>query len=86
MLPPCVHAHAKPRGKAPWRSFPFRRSAARFARDFGAAPEAVWPRAVERMVRGGLMERQGERLRLTPRGMQVMNGVLVELLREQGGE
>lgn len=60
--------------------------AARFARDFGAAPEAVWPRAVERMVSGGLMERQGERLRLTPRGMQVMNGVLVELLREQEGE
>ena len=60
--------------------------ATRFARDFGAAPEAVWPRAVERMVSGGLMERQGERLRLTPRGMQVMNGVLVELLREQEGE
>lgn len=60
--------------------------AVRFARDFGAAPETVWPRAMERMVSGGLMERQGERLRLTPRGMQVMNGVLVELLREQEGE
>lgn len=56
--------------------------AARFARDFGAEPEGIWPETIERMTRGGLMQREGSRLRLTPRGMDVMNGVLVELLRE----
>ena len=57
--------------------------AARFARDFGAEPEKIWPRSLLRMAQGGLMERDGKRLRLTPRGMDVMNGVLVELLRER---
>ena len=57
--------------------------AARFARDFGGAPEDFWPETIARMTRGGLMRREGERLRLTPRGMDVMNGVLVELLRER---
>ena len=53
---------------------------ARFARDFGAQPEEVWPEALSRDVRVGLMERRGDFLRLTQRGMQVMNSVLVELL------
>ena len=56
--------------------------AARFARVFGAPPESFWPQTLERMTRGGLMERAGERIRLTPRGMQVMNGVLVAMLEE----
>ena len=53
---------------------------ARFARDFGAQPEEVWKEALARNVRVGLMERRGDYLRLTQRGMQVMNSVLVELL------
>ena len=53
---------------------------ARFARDFGAQPEAVWPEALARSVQNGLMERRGDFLRLTQRGMQVMNSVLVDLL------
>ena len=53
---------------------------ARFARDFGAQPEEVWKEALARDVRVGLMERRGDYLRLTQRGMQVMNSVLVELL------
>ena len=53
---------------------------ARFARDFGAQPEEVWKEALARNVRVGLMERRGDFLRLTQRGMQVMNSVLVELL------
>ena len=53
---------------------------ARFARDFGAQPEEVWKEALARNVRVGLMERRGYFLRLTQRGMQVMNSVLVELL------
>ena len=56
--------------------------AARFDRDFGAPPEGFWPKTLARMTRGGLMERAGERIRLTPRGMQVMNGVLVAMLEE----
>lgn len=55
---------------------------ARFARDFGAEPGQVWPQTVHRMTDGGLMERCGGRLRLTRRGMQVMNAVLVQLLEE----
>ena len=57
--------------------------AARFAQDFGAEPEQMWPGTLARMTRDGLMERAEERLRLTSRGMDVMNGVLVELLRER---
>ncbi|MDY2685245.1 MAG: radical SAM family heme chaperone HemW [Selenomonadaceae bacterium] len=53
---------------------------ARFARDFGVQPEEVWKEALARDVRVGVMERRGDYLRLTQRGMQVMNSVLVELL------
>ncbi|MBP3657560.1 MAG: radical SAM family heme chaperone HemW [Clostridia bacterium] len=56
--------------------------AERFARDFGAAPEQVWPRSIRLMTRRGLMEQYNERIRLTPRGMQVMNSVLVDMLSE----
>lgn len=56
--------------------------AARFARDFGAQAEEIWPSSLTRLSDGGLLERKGERLRLTPRGMQVMNGVLVAMLQE----
>lgn len=55
----------------------------RFERDFGRRMEDVWPQSLERLTQGGLLERKGERIALTPRGMQVMNGVLVEFLREQ---
>lgn len=57
---------------------------ARFERDFGAQPEVFWPRSMERLRE--LFERGGGRLRLTQRGLQVMNGVLVELLSEQENE
>ena len=53
---------------------------ARFARDFGETPEDVWPGVIARDLRVGLMARDGDFLRLTERGMQVMNSVLVELL------
>lgn len=54
----------------------------RFARDFGVEMEQVWPRTMAEMTRQGLMECAGERLRLSARGMQVMNGVLVSLMEE----
>ncbi|MGN0775215.1 MAG: radical SAM family heme chaperone HemW [Candidatus Ventricola sp.] len=57
-------------------------NAARFAQDFGAAIERVWPETVAEMTRGGMMASNEERIRLTPRGMQVMNGVLVRLMEE----
>ena len=56
--------------------------AARFTRDFGAPPEAFWPKTLARMTQGGLTERAAERISLTPRGMQVMNGILVAMLEE----
>ena len=59
---------------------------ARFARDFGVAPQSVWPRSIARLTADGLLEEKGGRLRLSPRGMQVMNAALVALLREQDGE
>lgn len=59
--------------------------AARFARDFGQEAEAVWPQSIRRFAQSGLMERQGARLRLTERGMQVMNAVLVEMMEEGDG-
>ena len=52
----------------------------RFEHDFGQTPEAVWQKAVTRFIRQGLMERAGDRLRLTSRGMQLMNSVLVDLM------
>ena len=56
--------------------------AARFERDFGVEVEQVWPETVAQMTQGGLMTGNSERIRLTPRGMQVMNGVLVRLMEE----
>ena len=56
--------------------------AARFERDFGARIEQVWPETVAQMTQGGLMTGDSGRIRLTPRGMQVMNGVLVRLMEE----
>ena len=59
--------------------------AARFARDFGCAPEDVWKSTIPEMTRAGLMARAGERLLLTPRGMDVMNGVLERMMEEFPG-
>ena len=56
--------------------------AARFARDFGTAIERVWPKTLAEMTHSGLMASHEERILLTPRGMQVMNGVLVRLMEE----
>ena len=56
--------------------------AARFERDFGEPIARVWPAAVAEMTRGGLMARNKERIFLTSRGMQVMNGILVRLMEE----
>ena len=57
-------------------------NSARFMRDFGAAPGQIWPRQIASFIKGGLLEESGERIRLTQRGMQVMNSVLVDLLDE----
>ena len=60
--------------------------AARFARDFGMPPEAVWKRTIPEMTRAGLLMREGDFLRLTPRGMDVMNGVLERMMEEFPGD
>ncbi|MBR3796434.1 MAG: radical SAM family heme chaperone HemW [Clostridia bacterium] len=56
--------------------------AARFERDFGCTIESVWPETIAQMTRKKLMTSNKERILLTPRGMQVMNGVLVSLMEE----
>ena len=56
--------------------------AARFLGDFGVEIGQVWPQTVEQMKKGGLMACEKGRVRLTGRGMQVMNGVLVRLMEE----
>ena len=58
---------------------------ARFLRDFGRAPEAVWTRSLPRLMRAGMLAREDGRLYLTARGMQVMNAVLVEMMEETEG-
>jgi len=52
----------------------------RFCADFGCVPETVWPEQLARFAAQGMLCREKDRLRLTPRGMQVMNSVLVDLL------
>lgn len=56
--------------------------AARFERDFSAKPQDVWPQTIREMTARGLMAQYNERISLTARGMQVMNGVLVSLMEE----
>lgn len=60
--------------------------AQRFARDFGVPPETIWQETIAKMSRAGLMEQRAERLRLTPRGMDVMNGVLTAMMEEFPGD
>ena len=57
----------------------------RFERDFHARPEGIWKKSLPRLMREKLMERGNGRLYLTPRGMQVMNAALVEMLEEIEG-
>lgn len=56
--------------------------AARFVQDFGTEIERVWPQTLSEMTHSGLMASHEERVFLTPRGMQVMNSVLVRLMEE----
>ena len=56
---------------------------ARFWRDFGCAPEAVWPQSLARFAQKGWTERDAERLFLTPEGLNVMNALLVEMMEER---
>ncbi len=55
---------------------------ARFVRDFGKEIADVWPKTIEEMTGRHLMDSNMERIFLTERGMQVMNGVLVVLMEE----
>ena len=57
--------------------------AVRFARDFALTPQDVWPETIAAMKRKELMACNKERIFLTARGMQVMNGVLVSLMEEK---
>ena len=56
--------------------------AQRFSGDFGREIRAVWPKTIAEMTGSKLMDFNNERIFLTERGMQVMNGVLVALMEE----
>ena len=60
-------------------------STAEFAARFGVTVEAVFGEAVERHLALGLLERVGDRLRLTPRGLLLANEVFVDLLPDAVG-
>ena len=60
--------------------------AARFARDFGILPDEVWKKAIPELAGLQLLEYAGDRLRLTSRGMDVMNGVLTRMMEEFPGD
>ena len=56
---------------------------ARFLRDFGRAPEAVWTKSLPRLMREDAGA--GRRAALSDgAGMQVMNAVLVEMMEDGG--
>ena len=54
----------------------------RFCQDFGQKPEEVWPETIREM-RHMSMIREGRRLALTERGMDVMNTWLVRMMEEE---
>ena len=54
----------------------------RFFRDFGRRPEEIWPETIREMRRLSMI-REGERLSLTKRGMDVMNTWLVRMMEEE---
>ncbi len=55
----------------------------RFTRDFGQVPEAFWPQTLQKCRELGLIRNGEDRLALTPRGMDVMNPVLIWAMEEQ---
>ncbi len=56
--------------------------AKRFACDFDVGIDEIWPKTIRQMMDSNLMNTNMERIFLTGRGMQVMNGVLVNLMEE----
>ncbi len=51
-----------------------------FAENFGSSMDCVYKEVLERMYRLGLMEKKGEYVRLTERGIDVSNSVMSEFL------
>ncbi len=55
-------------------------SGEKFRRLFGKSLEAVYEKPIAGFLSAGLLEREGERIRLTPRGIDVSNVVFAEFL------
>ena len=51
-----------------------------FEQRFGQSPDAIFGEAIERHTSIGLLERDGDRLRLTDRGLLLANNVFMDLL------
>ncbi|AUW93203.1 coproporphyrinogen III oxidase [Sulfobacillus thermotolerans] len=57
-------------------------SRSRFVRRFGVVPEALFGRTLGRLLQQGLIERDGDRIRLSARGFDVANYVFREFVEE----
>jgi len=55
-------------------------SLAAFKARQGLLPRAIWPREIQRHIKGGLLEETGGYLRLTDRGYDLMDMVLLDFL------
>ena len=55
-------------------------SLADFEQHFGQSPDAIFGEAIERHTSNGLLEHNGDRLRLTDRGLLLANNVFMDLL------
>ncbi len=55
-------------------------SSAEFSRRFGCAPRSIYADRLDKFERLGLMEESDDRIRLTPRGLDVANAVMCEFL------
>lgn len=51
-----------------------------FCRSFGISPEEVYPGELAELLSNGLLEKQGDWLRLSGRGMMVANQVFMKFL------
>ena len=55
-------------------------SLAAFQARQGLLPQAIWPQEIQRHITGGLLEETGGHLRLTDRGYDLMDLVLLDFL------
>lgn len=58
-------------------------SGTKFQKEFGVTIEKVYGGVIEKMKRLGVLEEEGDRIRLTDRGMDVSNAIFVDFLLDE---